>query len=214
MQSKSVRSRGQTLTEVLIAVIFLATGGLVVYSSVIRSMGEAEWEADKVFAQGMLRDLVETYGAVDWIDFNPANDKLAGVIYDIPLNDPQQDDKALKECSAGKFQDAITDDTPMGLTMDGTDTGGNLTPLQWRSFLRTDSDLKTFPAGDTKAGLEKDPAHKMYQEYLATIRRIEAKRCVLFQKDTNNSAVLTCYVFYTTGNTKTFQKASLIRFDK
>jgi hypothetical protein len=217
----NVRSRprrpGQSLAEILIAVIFLATGGLVVYSSTIKSVSDAGWEADRVFAQGLLRDLVETYSAVEWCEFDPANAKLPGVVYDIPLNDPNEDQRALQECSSPSFQSAIIEDTPFPGPDDPAATGQNLTPLQWRSFLRTDVKFEDEKSTDTKDQLEKDPAHKVYQEYLGTINRIGAKRCVAFRQDPANpgSAVVTCFIFYKAANgVAVTLKAHTMRFQK
>jgi hypothetical protein len=63
-----MKRRGQSFVEVLIAVLFLGTGGLVIYTASTRSLGEAEWSSEHVFADGVLRDLVEAYRRVGYCD--------------------------------------------------------------------------------------------------------------------------------------------------
>jgi hypothetical protein len=179
------RSRGQTLAEILLAVVFLATGGLVIYSSAVRSMQGAGWEADRVFGQGLLRDLLEVYGALDFCQLEDMTKPVPG-LRATTMGDPAEEENARKIASEAGFQDQFED----------TQASSPVRPLQYPSFFQD----PTKP--QTKEEMEaKDP---IYKEYRATMRRIEAKRVVLWKKDTSGgkkgSGVLSAYVFFTAAN--------------
>jgi len=53
------RIRGVGLIEVLIAVVFVATGGLAIYTSSMQLQRESVWGSEKILIEGMLSDLVE-----------------------------------------------------------------------------------------------------------------------------------------------------------
>lgn len=194
---RTVRRLAQTLAEVLLAVVFLSTGGLVVYSAVVRSMGDAEWEADRVFAQGLLRDLLEVYGSQDFCALDSTASPLPGLDSSVPLGTPDEEAKAAQLASRTGFQDGFDDETR------------ELRPLQYPSFFKDPSQPKS------KAEMEADP---LYKEYRETMRRIDCKRIVLFQKDTSGgkttSAVLTAYVFFKAGDKRITVKASTVIFKK
>jgi hypothetical protein len=63
-----MRRHGQSFVEVLIALLFLGTGGIVIYTASQRSLGEAEWSSEHVFADGVLREMVEAYRRVGYCD--------------------------------------------------------------------------------------------------------------------------------------------------
>jgi hypothetical protein len=177
------RRLAQTLAEVMLAVVFLATGGLVIYSAAVRSMQDAGWEADRVFAQGMLRDLIEVYSHQEYCKLEKGSALVPGVDSTIPLGTSDEASRALAIANGAGFQDAFDDEKAY------------LRPLQYPSFFKNPDTPKT------KAEMDADP---LYKEYRDTLRRIDAKRIVLFQKDTSGgktqSAVITCYVFFKAAN--------------
>jgi Tfp pilus assembly protein PilV len=59
---------GLSLTEVLLALALLATGGLVVYSASVRNVTESVWSAEKIFIDGLLNDLVVVYQSQTYCD--------------------------------------------------------------------------------------------------------------------------------------------------
>lgn len=196
---KSIRRRfAQTLAEVLLAVVFLSTGGLVIYSAAVRSMQDAGWEADRVFAQGLLRDLIEVYGAQEFCALDSTAFPLPGLDSTIPLGTADEASKALQLASRSGFQEGFDDEAAA------------LRPLQYTSFFKDPSQPKT------RAEMEADP---LYKEFRDTMRRTECKRIVLFQKDTSGgkttSAVLTAYVFFKAANGASVTlKSSTVVFKK
>jgi len=58
--SRKKRSvRGQNLIEILVAIIFLALGGMALYTAASRTVSEAAWGAERVLCEGLLNDMVE-----------------------------------------------------------------------------------------------------------------------------------------------------------
>jgi hypothetical protein len=55
-----------SLVEILVCIAVLGTGGITLYSAAGGASHEAAWGAERVFAEGLARDLVETYRQLDY----------------------------------------------------------------------------------------------------------------------------------------------------
>ena len=53
--------KGLTLLEILIAIVFLAAGGLAIYTANQRSVVGSAWGAEHVLCEGLLNDLVDYF---------------------------------------------------------------------------------------------------------------------------------------------------------
>ena len=56
-----MRHNAQSLVEVMVAIVFLAAGGMAVYTASQRGLSEAAWGAERVSAEGLVNDLVQVY---------------------------------------------------------------------------------------------------------------------------------------------------------
>jgi hypothetical protein len=90
--------RAQSLVEVMVAVIFLAAGGLAIYTASIRSVSEAAWGAERVMAEGLVNDMIEYYRSWSFTELEAAGG---------------QADSGVKEVSAtAKLDDVLAGPEP------------------------------------------------------------------------------------------------------
>lgn len=187
-----MRRTGQTLIEVMLAAIFLATGGLLIYQASSSMMKTEAWKSERLFAQGALRDLVEVCSALDYCELTadrPYWKKLAN------LTDPEEaaiTELVTKEDYQKKFE---ADDSP-------------LTALRFESFFLMD---KEKPIVKTRAEMEQDP---VYKAYLATKDRIKLKRAIVV-KDDGARAIVVCAVEFQATSSQTVRlKMPLVAFKR
>lgn len=164
------RFAGQTLTEVMLAAIFLATGGLVVYSASVNMMKGEAWKADRVYGQAALRDLVEVFSAFSYCDVQKVASRKIG------WNDPE--DVAI----TAAFEDK---DVQKNFELDTSP----LTALKFESFFALDKDDK--PIVKTPTEMAKDPIYKTYRD---TFERLELKRAVVFKDDPQTRGIVICAI--------------------
>lgn len=178
MQNSEKRSAGQTLTEVMLAAIFLATGGLVIYAASANMMKGEAWKAERIFAQGALRDMVEVFSAFDYCELQKAIDP--GSKLGITDNEDATVEKALANDALQASMEA--DNSP-------------LTALKFESFFPMGhvgaTGEETKPIVKTKAEMLADPVYKAYHD---TKARLDLRRAVLFKDEGLTRAIVTCVV--------------------
>ena len=173
MKLRFARLSGQTLTEVMLAAIFLATGGLVIYQTSVNMMKNESWKADRVFAQGALRDMVEVFSTFDYCELQHTVAKKI----DINTSDEAVIQQALADDSLQQSFEA--DSTPMP-------------PLKFESFFVMGD--KDKPVVKTKDEMLADP---IYKAYVDTKARMNLRRAVVFKDENLTRAIVVCVVKFT-----------------
>jgi hypothetical protein len=59
------------MVEIIVAILFLAAGGMALYTGSMRSVAEAAWGAERVMCEGLLNDLVEYYFTLGFTSLRP-----------------------------------------------------------------------------------------------------------------------------------------------
>ena len=178
--------RGQSLTDVLLAAVFLATGGLVIYASNMRAAQGEAWKAERIFAQAELRNLVEVFSIYSYTELQKATD----IVKVISIND-NEDVEAEKSFNDPRLQEIFEKDS------------SNLPALKYQSFFTMKKDPTSdgdVPIVKTKAEMLTD---EVYKTYLSKKDAIELKRAIIFKDDSTKRAIVVCAVRFkaSTGQT-------------